>query len=560
MIELTNEWAKQAAARAVPGAYWHPERASWVVDAPDGRAAAVILKLFPEAGMQHPELVELHASALREVRPFDNATPYFEAGGRLDAPRLRRTLEHLGFTLHGYQETDLAYANAVLDAHGAFYLGWERGLGKTLGTCALIDAQSAAATLIVAPNTAKRPVWERELRRFLPHLEIVVMGNTAAQRQRAIRDAVEHFEQDREFALVVHYEALAIVGGKTKTPSGKTSIGDGWTKLGIRWDLMVTDEDHRLANPGTQMYRGACKVPAAKRLMLSGSIIQNHLEELYSPHHRAFPDRYKSRWRDWNDRFLDYVESGYGRVLLGIKPGTEEAMRQELGVWMAYRRKEDELDLPPKTYVPLRLELSATQRKVYDKVKTELLAELDNGDAVKVHDTGIGMLTKLRQIATGLDLVGDVADSTKLDMAVELIEDGQDDEFVVFSWYKSAVMKLAERLEAKGIQCFCVTGDVHQKTRDELIARFQAGEGRVFIGTLSTLGESVNLQRANKVIRLDRSYNPMLNVQAEDRVYRMGQQRNVTIWDLIAKDTVDELNVLPKLASKEIVRATILGA
>ncbi len=101
----------------------------------------------------------------------------------------------------------------------------------------------------------------------------------------------------------------------------------------------MTDEDHRLSNTDTQMARAYRKLPAAKRPMLSGSIVQNQLEELYSPHARAFPTRFKSKWRDWNDRFLDYVENGFGRVCVGAQEDRIEEMRELLGAWMVYRRK-----------------------------------------------------------------------------------------------------------------------------------------------------------------------------------------------------------------------------
>jgi SNF2 family DNA or RNA helicase len=571
-IELTSEWHKGMLARAVPGSYWDGVASSWVVDDPTPRAAAVILKLFPHLGLQHPELSALRDELLQDVRPFDNATPWVKANDvRLGAQRVRKVLEGLpvidphtrevvrnGWSLHEYQETDLAYGAAVLREHGAFYMGWERGLGKTLGTCLLIDELDQRSVLVVAPNTAKDSVWASELRRFCPWLVTIVLGNTPAKRRAALAAAKQCYRDGEPFALVVHYEALALIAGKSKTPSGKTRIGDGWAGLGFNVDLMVTDEDHRLSNPDSQMARAAAKVPHERLLILSGSIIQNHLEELYSPHHRAFPDRYTSRWRDWNDRFLDYAEGGYGKVCLGVKPSQVPALRTELGVWMVYRRKEDELDLPEKTYVDERIALSPAQRKAYDQLVDECMTQLDDGSTIKAQE-GAAMMTKLRQVATGLDLVGGIADSTKLDRMVDIITDDEDNDFVVFSWYKAAVHAAAQRLEAKGIECFSVTGDTPHAKRAEMIARFQAGEGRVFIGTLATLGESVNLQRANNVIRLDRSFNPMLNVQAEDRVYRQGQGRPVTITDLISADTVDELHVLPILSNKEALRAAVLG-
>lgn len=587
-IVLTDSWHKQAMARAVPGAYWSPADKAWVLDDADARAAAVVCKLFPDVAQANPDLVELRNSLLVEVRPFDNATPYAK---RIGAPRVAEVLAGMGWSFHDYQGLDLGYVGDVLDQHGGAYIGWDRGLGKTLATCALIDALDAQRTLVVAPNTAKESVWAAELRRFCPWAEVHVLPNDKAKRERLLAGVRDLYPKTnaKPLVLVVHYEALALIAGISYKRKGtareyvgrehlkptltsaernrldederrcyRKVMGKGWDKLG-EWDLFVADEAHRLANPDAQMTRAAKKVPAAKRLALSGSIIQNRVEELFSPLQWLFPASYKSAWRDWNDRFLDYVDGGYGKICLGVKPHMVETMRAELGVFMVYRRKEDELDLPERVDHDVRVPLSAKQRKAYDKLVSSCMATLEDGTTLKA-DEGASMMNKLRQVATGLDLLTDeIVDSSKLDLAVELIEDSPDDDFVVFSWYKSAVHALADRLAAKKIQSFQVTGDVPHAKRAEAIARFQAGEGRVFIGTIATLGESVNLQRANQVIMLDRSFNPALNGQAVDRAYRQGQRRRVTVTNIIAKDTVDELNVLPTLASKEALRAAILG-
>ncbi len=547
MLTITDDWHKAAMARAIPGAYFCSDEKAWVLDAPTPRSAAVTLRLFPSLGVKHPELVALRAEMASDVRPFDNATAF---DTRITAPRVDAILDGMGWSFHDYQAIDLGYVHAVLDQHGGAYIGWDRGLGKTLATCALIDATDAQRTLVVAPNTAKETVWAAELRRFCPWVDVLVLPNAKAQRERMMADVATRTEP---FVLIVHYEALAIVAGKA---NGK--LGEGWKKYGT-WDLVVADEAHRLSNPKAQMTKAIKKIPADRRLALSGSIIQNHLEELFSPLQWLFPKSYRSRWRDWNDRYLDYVENGWGRICVGVKPARIKDMRAELGVFMVYRRKEDEIDLPERTDQELRIELGAPQRKVYDQLVAECMAELDDGTTVKAQ-LGVAMMGKLRQVATGLDLLSDnVADSTKLDLAVDMIADAQDDAIVVFSWYKAAVHALADRLAARGIESFTVTGDVPHAKRADVIARFQAGERRVFIGTLATLGESVNLQRANNVIVLDRSFNPALNAQAEDRVYRQGQKRPVTITHIIAKDTVDELNVLPTLANKQALRAAILG-
>lgn len=555
-IKLTDEYKKAAMARAVPGAYWSKEDRSWVVEDATPRTAAVILRLFPELVATAPELADLRDSLLDDVRPFDNATPF------------GRRLEHSLATLYDFQAIDLGYVAAVLDQHGGAYIGWERGLGKTLGACTLIEATGAQRTLIVAPNTAKESVWAAEMKRWLPNHNVMVLPNEKAKRERVLgtlrvstgrsKKAAAGTAVETPLVLVIHYEALALIAGKGKTASGKRSVGDDWKRYGT-WDLFVCDEAHRLKNTDALMTKAAKKVPSKARLALSGSIIQNHAEELFSVLQWLFPKTYKAKWRDWNDRYLDYIEGGYGKVCVGIKPEKIEALRQELGVFMVYRRKEDELDLPGKTEQTLMVDLSPAQRRVYDELRDTCLASLDSGQVVKAND-GLVMLTRLRQVATGLDLVGaEVADSAKQDIALELIEDNADEAFVVFSWFKGCCETLAERLRGRGIEAFVVTGDTKQSDRVDFIQRFQAGEGRVFIGTLSTLGESVNLQRASNAVFLDRSWNPALNVQAQDRIYRHGQTKPVTITHLVAKDTVDEHRVLPTLANKESLRRMILG-
>lgn len=633
MIVLTNEYHKAPMARAVPGAHWDPEQKAYVVDQPDPRAAAIILKLFPMTGVQHPELVELRNELLFDVRPFDNATPF---GRRISAPRVEArlheqwsctvdecrekadskaqppcpahgdTMKHWKF--HDYQSIDLGYAEAFIRAHGGFYIGWDRGLGKTLALCCMIDALDAQRTLVVCPNTAKQDPWAIGLETFCPWVETIVMPNDRAKRERTldyVRERCSPYDERGPFALVLHYEALALVAGISYKRKGKAVeygfepgqwpeemkpslsvparnallkaaakpehqldpeivskayrkvMGNGWDRYSF--DLFGADEAHRLANPAAQQSKAAKKVRAKYRLAESGSIIQNHLEEMFSPLQWLFPDNYSSQWRDWNDRYLDYAEGGYGKICLGVKPERVEALRKELATFMVYRRKEDELDLPARIDIDERVEMSPSQRKVYDKLVQTCIARLDDGTVIAA-DEGAAMLTKLRQVATGLDLLAaGVADSSKLDKAIELIEDSPDDDFVVFSWYKAAVHALADRFAKKKIDAFTVTGDVPHARRYERIARFMAGEGRVFIGTIATLGESVNLQRANQVIMLDRSYNPALNGQAVDRAHRQGQRRRVTVTNLITKDSVDELNVLPALANKEALRAAILG-
>jgi SNF2 family DNA or RNA helicase len=191
-----------------------------------------------------------------------------------------------------------------------------------------------------------------------------------------------------------------------------------------------------------------------------------------------------------------------------------------------------------------------------------LFAELPDGTRLKA-GVGVALLTRLRQIATGLDSfnAAELRDSSKLDAAVATITNHwhRGDDYVVFGWYKASMVALQSRLAELGIDACLITGDVPPKDRTQIIRDFQNGKYRVLIGTIPTMGESINLQNANHVIRVDRSFNPAMNQQAVDRCDRQGQQRTVYLTDIIAENTVDDLVVMPNLANKQALRAVVFG-
>lgn len=566
MIELTREYTRSAAARAVPGAYF--AAGAWRLEHPEPRAAVVALKLFPELMHAYPELVELRDSTLQDAKPVDYAVPYWESLGSptsIGAHRVEQAMYVRGYAWkqgkdadgqEHWQLSDLAFAAACLKQHKAFYLGWSRGMGKTLGTAGLIDTLDLKSTLIVAPNSAKSVTWADELAWACPWLEVLTLPNDAAKRVKCLERAQYLHRSGVAFVLVVHYEALAVIAGKPKSAKGKTTLGEGWKRLKIQWDLKAADEGHRFSNPDSLQSRAAGKIPADMRMVMSGSVFQNRLEELYGPLHFLFPERYRSRHRDWNNRFLDYVSNGWGNICVGVKEGRLEALRDELGRFAVVRDK-----ITKAIGSEVRVELSPEQRRVYDSLAETLLAELEDGTRIKT-SVGIAMLTRLRQIACGLDTLSEnVTDSTKLDAAIATIQKHWDrgDTYVCFGWFKASMRALQKRLAELGIEACLIDGDVPAKARTQIIRDFQKGKYRVLIGTLATMSESLNLQVANHLIRVDRSFNPAMNDQARDRSDRQGQTRTVYLTDIIADNTVDALQVSPVLANKAAMRSIIFG-
>jgi len=559
-IFLTNDYLRRNRAMAIPTAYYEPALHGYVMpDHPTPRTALVALKLLPELAVTHPELVAIRDKFIQDIKPVDYAAHY---PTRLRAPNVRKLLAAEGMHYWDFQEGDLGYLGAILRRHSAAYLGWERGLGKTLGAISLIEELNPERVLILSSNTAKTAVWAPELARWgkgwMAPVRAVPNGNTARVHSKGDRDQFVDWmwEHRREPQVnLIHYQALDII---RKTRAG----GRGWKRLGT-WDLIIADEFHHFSNKKTRMTQALKSIPAQMKLGVSGSIISNHASELYSQLNWLFPARYHAEDRDWNERFLDWVDLEGHREYIGVRLDRVDALRDELGRFLTYRRKTDELDLPPILIQDLPVTLGARQRRVYEDLERDAIAQLDSGEVLTAAHGG-ALLTRLRMVATGLNLVsGELTDSAKLDVAVDLIQDNPDEGFVVFSYFVGAAEALARRLESLGIKTFTIHEGVKNADRTDFINRFQAGEGRVFVGTLGTLGESVTLSRAANVLFLDRSWNPQLNDQAVDRVaggFRALQVgRPITVSNLVAVDTVDESKISPVLSSKAAVRAVILG-
>lgn len=558
-ITITTDYMQRNKAMAVPGAYWDMDTRSYRFEDPTPRSALVALKLFPELAITHPELEAVRDAFVQDVRPLNFADDWWATQDQsrpTPAPVTEAAMAADGKALYNFQRADLQYLLARLQADSAAYLGWERGLGKTVGSIWLAEATGAERILILSSNTAKTSVWQPEWQKWAKArgLPWSVMPNDKAKREAFIERLVQEREGPGR-VVFAHYESLQII-------AKMRARNRGWDRIG-EWDLIVADEAHHLANKKSLQTRALKRIPTKMKLALSGSIISNHAGELYSQLNWLFPKRYSDELRDWNDRFLDWVDLEGHREYIGVRLDRLEALRDELGRFMTYRRKGDELDLPPITIQDLPVRLCNTQRRVYDDLARDAITQLDSGEVLTAPN-GLALLTLLRRVATGaLPDQDDLADSSKIDTAIDLIKDNPDEAFVVFSYFVAPAEALAGRLRAAGIQTFLVHGGVDNAERTEFISRFQAGEGRVFVGTLGTLGESVTLSRASNVVFLDRSWNPQLNDQSIDRVaggFRALQVgRPITITNLVARDTVDETKVTPVLNSKAAVRAVILG-
>jgi SNF2 family DNA or RNA helicase len=222
---------------------------------------------------------------------------------------------------------------------------------------------------------------------------------------------------------------------------------------------------------------------------------------------------------------------------------------KEIEPFVVRALKEDSMDIPPKLYREVYVELSAPQRRAYEEMRLEMIAWVgEHEDQALVAPAVIAKLQRLQMLAVGYleynDETGKFAmrePSTKLDAIMQILEDNPDEAFVVFSQFKAPLRLLAKRLEAKNIGYGSFTGDDGQAARSSAKSAFIAGEARVFLSTIKSGGVGVDgLQhRCSNVIFLDRDWSPMINQQAEDRLHRGGQVKHVQVIDIMGRNTVD---------------------
>jgi hypothetical protein len=555
-VLLTNDYLKTQRARAVPGAEWDAGYGAWILPPDcDDHSARVALRLFPELMAEYPDLVE--RAAVQDIRPIDAATSWYAARpapltSGAQWPRVERNAATRGIAPHRYQNIDVAYSIDRLNKLGGAYLGWEPGLGKTLGACMVMDGWDCNFVLIACPNSVKADPWLKDLPVYCPWLEPVVIGNSAKDRRAKFKYAKERMDAGEPTAVICHYEALALVGRMDR------KAGTTWDKLG-KFDLRIADEAHRLKNEKTAFTRAFRKIKAVGTLLLSGTCTDGEFEELFVPMQLMQPRRYTRRWDGgWNDKYGDYVDGDHGQLALGVKPHRLEELRTELSEVLVVRRAKDELDIPAPHVADISVEMRPEQRAVYDALLEDLFAELPDGEFVAT-TKGAGLVQALRTVTGGVPLPDGGFASAKLDRLVDRYADIGKQQAVVFAWHRELAERAAARLQGAGHSAEFVHGGTSDKRLEGLVRAFHAGDLRIVVATIKKLGIGVNLQEAERVSFLENSWEPRDNEQARDRVVRQGQTAHVLHENYTCTGTADELRVLPRLLTKQLLRQLLVG-
>jgi SNF2 family DNA or RNA helicase len=402
----------------------------------------------------------------------------------------------------------------------------DMGLGKTLQAMCAFATGATGRTLVVCPTSVIFN-WAAELARFRPGLRVCVYHGAAR-----VLDATAD-------VTLTSYALLRL---------------DAAVMSAVKWQAVVLDEAQAIKNPDSQTARAAYALPAAFRLALTGTPVENRLDELWSLMHFANRGLLGGR--------SEFAER-HGRPIAEGQAGAAAALRQRVKPFLLRRLKQDVApELPPRTDAVLRVELGDGERAVYDAVRAatqkDLLALLDQGKGVM---QALEALLRLRQAACHPSLVpGQHAEtSSKVEALVEALETAaaEGHKALVFSQWTS-LLDLIEPALARAELAF-VRLDGSTRDRGAVVARFQADDGPpVMLVSLKAGGSGLNLTAADHVFLCDPWWNPAVEAQAADRTHRIGQERPVFVYRLVATNTVEE-RILALQDSKRALMDAALG-
>ncbi len=503
-----------------------------VIVFPEVRAAA--LGKLEQAFAGEPERLRLEShEAIRERAKAFSAPAGTIA--RVQANELRASLRP-------YQETGLAWLQHLREHDAGGVLADDMGLGKTLQTIAHLCVEKQHGrmqlpSLVVAP-TSLVGNWQRELEKFAPHLRVTVLHGKERDKRRA---EVTHSD-----VCITTYPVL---------------VRDEEYFATLELHYVILDEAQTIKNRRSRAHVAVQALRSQHRLCLTGTPIENSLEELWSLFDFLMPGLLGDE--------LSFRH--FYRFPIEIHKNEERlaALRSQVGPYILRRMKQEVAkELPPKTDIVRPVELRGKQRELYESIRVAAHADVRSairkkgvaGSTLAILDA----LMKLRQLCCDPRLVRSdaarfVRESAKCELFFELLcqllRDGH--RVLVFSQFTSMLALLAQGLQERKVRYLTLTGAT--QNRQKPVDEFESGKADVFLISLKAGGTGLNLVSADTVIHYDPWWNPAAQDQATDRAYRIGQKKPVFVYNLVAAGSVEE-RMLGLQQKKRELASSVLSA
>ena len=455
-----------------------------------------------------------------------------------------QTPESFSGKLRPYQSRGLSWLDFLHRAGLGGILADDMGLGKTVQLLALLahDAD-AGPSLLVCPMSLVGN-WHREAARFTPHLRVHVHHGKERARSKRFTDEVAAAD------LVITTYALA--------------ARDASDLRKVSWRRVVVDEAQAIKNAATKQATSIRSLPAATRIAVTGTPVENRLADLWSilefvnPGLLGSAATFKKRYSEPIERHGD--------------DGAAERLRRFTGPFILRRVKTDRsiiADLPDKLEMDVVCNLTAEQAALYQAVVDDMLERIEATDGMERRGLVLATMTKLKQVCNhpshflrdGSQLAGR---SGKLECLDDILDEvlAVGEKALLFTQYAEFGALLRGHLAGRfGREVLFLHGGVAKPDRDEMVARFQVGDAAsppIFVLSLKAGGTGLTLTAANHVVHVDRWWNPAVEDQATDRAFRIGQRRTVQVRKFVCAGTVEE-KIAAMIRDKRGLAARIVG-
>ncbi|MFT7598249.1 MAG: hypothetical protein ACI8TP_001170 [Acidimicrobiales bacterium] len=525
-IELTAAEISELASQARPMVQ---SRGQWVeLDKADlVEAAAALAERADNVRLSGADMLR-HALGL-EGSPFSGGVSLAGEGWAAELLRsaaeipddLPTTSEGFVGELRSYQAEARAWLSFLDNAGLGGCLALDMGLGKTPTMLAHLRASSDSGTALVIAPPAVVGNWANEARKFVPDLRVTVHHGS----NRATGDRLKRLVDDNDIVITTY----------------GTAVRDADAFSEIEWGKVILDEAQAIKNPASDTAQQLRRIPAKSRVALTGTPIENGLGDLWAIIDFTNPGLVGTR----TDFIRQLSPSGTG------KDGAEGALRALNGI-LVFRRTKAEpaiaAELPDRIDELDLCSMTPEQIGLYQAVLDTLVLDTTS-EGPKKKGAVLAAITALKQICNhpaayqsdDLPLDGRSGKLARLDEIVDNVFEANE-RMLIFTHFATWGVKLATYLsERTGVDIACYHGGLARGARDRLVSEFQAKEGAgAMVLSLKAGGTGLNLTAASHVVLYDRWWNPAVEDQARDRVWRIGQTSTVICHRLVCPGTVDE--------------------
>lgn len=498
---------------------------------------APVVQIFDELGINHlndhKEERPLWSLASIDASQFENLPIEFSMSEKLQEIQQQmlgntpfkssKIPKEVNATLRSYQSDGVSWLERLRTMHLNGILADDMGLGKTLQAIIAVTQHHQnnhnTISIVVCPTSLVYN-WKEEFNKFNPKLKVLPVDGTPAQRKKL------QTEIKKYHVVITSYSLLQKDIEFYKT---------------LPFNYAILDEAQHIKNRGTRNAKSVKMIQAGHRLILTGTPIENSLDELWSLFDFLMPGLLSTY-----DRFVEkYIRNP------SQQPGKNmEALRRKVSPFILRRMKKDVLeDLPPVSEIVYHCHLSEVQKQLYhsyaESAREELskLVKKEGFDRVQIHV--LATLTRLKQICCHPAIFAkenpEMGDSAKYDMLLELLQtliEGKH-KTVIFSQYTRMLNIMRQDLTKLGIPFEYLDGA--SKNRLGIVKKFNEDEQiPVFLVSLKAGGSGLNLVGADTVVHYDMWWNPAVEDQATDRVHRIGQKNSVSSYKLVTLDSIEE--------------------